>query len=220
MPSPMAGSAHECPGAAAPGTQAPLSPETTLQVFCSGLVSRQRAKCHKILRKEPGVSSRQPGDHFPVRLTTSFPIPAPFFPLGEWRAASGTPPLCSGRCWGAAGAAAISLPGLLDPPSPLRCPLQGQSPCSGAAHPTSGKRRRYITGEVAFLTGSPPPRGARDAARDHRWGLRKSLSAFLVPETNYKRALKLSLAAAVFPAFLCLPLAVGWVNCSDSGAIV
>lgn len=35
-----------------------------------------------------------------------------------------------------------------------------------------------------------------------------------------KRALKLSLAAAVFSAFLCLPLAVGWVNCSDSGAIV
>lgn len=35
-----------------------------------------------------------------------------------------------------------------------------------------------------------------------------------------KRALKLSLAVAVFSAFLCLPLAVGWVNCSDSGAIV
>lgn len=51
-------------------------------------------------------------------------------------------------------------------------------------------------------------------------GLPKSLSAFPVPATNYKRALKLSLAAAVFSAFLCLPLAAGWVNCSDSGTIV
>jgi len=38
--------------------------------------------------------------------------------------------------------------------------------------------------------------------------LRKSLLAFSVSETNYKRALKLSLAAAVFSAFLCLPLAL------------
>lgn len=34
------------------------------------------------------------------------------------------------------------------------------------------------------------------------------------------RALKLSFVAAVFSAFLRLPLAVAWVNCSDSGAVV
>lgn len=125
MRCPMASSARERPGAAARGMQAPPSPEAMLQVVCSGLVSCPLAKCHEILRKEPGVSSRQPGDRFPVRLATSFPIQAPFFPPpGSERDAS---PLQRGR-WGAAGAAAASLPGLPHPPSPLGCPLQGQSP--------------------------------------------------------------------------------------------
>lgn len=73
---------------------------------------------------------------------------------------------------------------------------------------------------ILFLTVSPLPGEKGMWLGTVGGGLCKSLSAFLEAETNYKRALKLSAAAAVFSAFLCLPLAVGWVNCSDSGTIV
>lgn len=76
------------------------SPEAALQVVCSGLVSRQLMKCHKILRKELGVSSQEPGDRFPVRLATSFPIPAPFFPpLSSEQDTSPLRAEALGGCW-------------------------------------------------------------------------------------------------------------------------
>lgn len=73
---------------------------------------------------------------------------------------------------------------------------------------------------LAAPPGFPLPRWA-SAAAGHRWrGRCEAPSAFSLPEPNYKRALKLSLVAAVVSAFLSLPLAAGWVNCPDTGAIV
>lgn len=108
-------------------------------MVCSRLVSCQLTKCHKILQEESGVSSQELSDRFPVRLATSFPIPAPFFPPSS--SERDIPPLRT-EALGAPGAAAVSLLGLPGPVSPPGCPLQGQSPGSGVAHSASSKRRR------------------------------------------------------------------------------
>lgn len=98
------------------GVQEPLS-RAVLQVDHSRLM----LKCPQILWEEPGVSSPEPGHRFPVWLTASFLIPAPFCPplssqqdmsplraeaLGAAGAAAATPGGCriprpcrGARCW-------------------------------------------------------------------------------------------------------------------------
>lgn len=116
----------------------------------------------------------------------------------------------------------------LSRPVALLCP--SSSPCSQPLRAPSSPAHEYLglqggcSGLVSCSRSpswSPPlPRWA-SAAAGHRWrGWFKSPSAFSLSEPNYKRALKLSLVAAVVSAFLSLPLAAGWVNCPDTGAIV
>jgi len=98
--------------------------------------------------------------------------------------------------------------GCVPPPSPAVPPGSLGSECWGAAV-GSWPQAQLPPGPCSVV-----------GERCSWWGRCKSPTASTLPETNYKRALKLSLVAAVFSAFLCLPLAAGWVNCSDSGAIV
>lgn len=217
MPGSGDGVAHEHPGAAAPGLQA----RTVSGCRAAGGLRRICVpSTHEISQDPPeraGSLLPRAGRSLSCSARNVLSDPSSLLPSVERRAGySSLCPEVLGGCW---HCHCLS-PGAPRPPVPNWVPVAGAEPRLWRGSSRLWQEEEINNGRSCLPRRVPPPRGARDAAGDRRRGLRKSLSAFLVPETNYKRALKLSLAAAVFSAFLCLPLAVGWVNCSDSGAIV
>lgn len=217
MPGSRAGMAHEHPGAAAPGLQA----HTASGCRAAGGLRRICVpSTHEISQNPPeraGSLLPKAGRSLSCSARNVLSDPSSLLPSVERRV--GYSSLCTevlGGCW---HCCCLS-PGAPRPPVPSWVPVAGAEPRLWCGSSCLWQEEEINNGRSCLPRRVPPPQGARDAAGDRQRGLRKSLSAFLVPETNYKRALKLSLAAAVFSAFLCLPLAVGWVNCSDSGAIV
>lgn len=217
VPGSRAGIAHEHPGAAAPGLQA----RTVSGCRAAGGLRRICVpSTHEISQDPPeraGSLLPKAGRSLSCSARNVLSDPSSLLPSVEQRA--GYSSLCTevlGGCW---HCRCLS-PGAPRPPVPNWVPVGGAEPRLWCGSSRLWQEEEINNGRSCLPRRVPPPRGARDAAGDRQQGLRKSLPAFLVPETNYKRALKLSLAVAVFSAFLCLPLAVGWVNCSDSGAIV
>lgn len=119
------------------------------------------------------------------------------------RAASGMPPLRNGGVGGL-----LALPPPLSRGCRIPRPRWGARCKDRAPRLWCGSSRLRQEEEINNRRSRlprrvPPPRGARDGAGDRRRGLHKSLSAFSVPETNYKESIKIVFSGG---CVLCLSL--------------